>query len=410
MAKRKDSRGRVLETGEYQRKNGKYSYNYTDLCGKRHYIYANDLAELREKEKKYKLQQWQGVDVERGNITTLNDVFDRYMSTKYGIKESTYASYIEMYERYVRKGFGKNLIRNIRYSDIQAFYTEMLRKKSLGIRTVEYTHIILHPTFELAIRDGIILKNPTQGIFGDIKKAYDSKSTKMKALTMEQQKNFLHFLEQDTAWKRYHSVFQVMLGTGMRVGELIGLRWQDVDFEKRLININHAITIVKAEKNGKKRYLHVSLPKTAAGIRNIPMMQAVMDGFKEEYFVAETKEFKTCTLEGYTDFIFTKTNGNVFTSERLDKVLSDIVKAYNKQEEAIAKAEDREPHFLPHFSCHVLRHTFCTRLCERDVNLKVIQTVMGHANIKITMDIYAEVSEEKQRMEIEKMADELDVF
>ncbi len=91
-------------------------------------------------------------------------------------------------------------------------------------------------------------------------------------------------------------------------------------------------------------------------------------------------------------------------------MLSDIVKAYNKQEEAIAKAEDREPHFLPHFSCHVLRHTFCTRLCERDVNLKVIQTVMGHANIKITMDIYAEVSEEKQRMEIEKMADELDVF
>ena len=135
-----------------------------------------------------------------------------------------------------------------------------------------------------------------------------------------------------------------------------------------------------------------------------------MNGFKEEYMIAESKGFQTCEIDGYKDFVFTKKTGRVYSSERLDKALSDIIRSYNAQEEAIAKEESREPVYLPHFSCHVLRHTFCTRLCERDVNLKVIQTVMGHANIKITMDIYAEVSEEKQRMEIEKMADELDVF
>ena len=126
--------------------------------------------------------------------------------------------------------------------------------------------------------------------------------------------------------------------------------------------------------------------------------------------MAESKKFKTCTIDGYTDFIFTNQNGNVYTAERLDKALRDIIESYNKQEEVIAKAEEREPFFLPHLSCHSLRHTFCTRLCERDVNIKVIQTVMGHANIKITMDIYAEVSEEKKMREIEAMADELDVF
>ena len=87
-----------------------------------------------------------------------------------------------------------------------------------------------------------------------------------------------------------------------------------------------------------------------------------------------------------------------------------IVKAYNKEEEVIAKAENREPKFLPHISNHMLRHTFCTRLCERDVNIKVIQTLMGHASVNITLDIYAEVSKEKQLYEIDKLADELDVF
>ena len=95
---------------------------------------------------------------------------------------------------------------------------------------------------------------------------------------------------------------------------------------------------------------------------------------------------------------------------RLDKALKDIIAAYNKQEEALAKIEDRDPFLLPHISNHILRHTFCTRLCERDVNIKVIQTVMGHSSIKITMDIYAEVSREKQLEEIDRLANELDVF
>ena len=103
-------------------------------------------------------------------------------------------------------------------------------------------------------------------------------------------------------------------------------------------------------------------------------------------------------------------NGKLYTSVRLDKALKDIVYAYNKQEKAIAEREGVEPKYLPHFSCHILRHTFCSRLCERDVNMKVIQTIMGHANIKITMDIYAEVSEEKKRFEMDKLAKELDVF
>ncbi len=410
MAYRKDKRGRVLEKNEYQRQNGTYRYDYKDAVGNSHSIYANDLASLREKEKQLLMAQWQGVDVERGNTLTLNDVFDRYLQTKFGLKESTVASYNDMYNRYVREEFGKQLIKSIRYSDIQSFYAYLLKKKKVSMRSVEYVHMLLHPTFDLAIEDGIILKNPTKGLLGKIKKSTGYSMVKRHALTVDQQRAFLDYIDGHRVWGRYHSIFQVMLGTGLRVGELTGLRWEDVDFEKRCISVNHGIVSVKPIKGVSKEHLHVSLPKSDAGIRIVPIMDPVLEGFKEEYRYCCAKGFSDYELEGFKDFIFTKANGKVYTSNRLDKVLTDIVNSYNKQEKAIAEREGVEPEYLPHFSCHILRHTFCTRLCERDVNLKVIQTIMGHANIKITMDIYAEVSEEKKRSEIDKLAKELDVF
>jgi len=409
MASRKDNRGRVLQKGEFQRSDGRYQYSYNDITGKRIYIYADNLVVLREKEKEYLVADWQGAN-NYGSSVTLNFMYDRFMATKFGLKDSSYASYLQMYDRYVRDEFGQQLVKKIRYSDVLGFYTYLLRQKKVAIRTVEYVHKQLSPAFELAVQDGIITKNPTKGAYGNFKRATGETSKKRRALTIEQQRIFLQYIDGHPTWSRYHSIFQVMLGTGLRVGELVGLRWQDVDFENRVIDVNHGIVCVKAVRGGEPEHLKISLPKTEAGIRKVPIMEPVIEAFKEEYRYAELRGFPNTVLDGYTDFIFTNQNGNVYTSARLDKALSDIVKAYNKEEEAIAKIEDRDPILLPHFSNHILRHTFCTRLCERDVNIKVIQTVMGHASIKITMDIYAEVSEKKQKEEIERLANELNVF
>ena len=83
---------------------------------------------------------------------------------------------------------------------------------------------------------------------------------------------------------------------------------------------------------------------------------------------------------------------------------------YNDSEEVNARKERREPVLLPDFSAHHLRHTFCTRLCENETNLKVIQSVMGHKDIKTTMDVYAEATEEKKQESFERLAATLDVF
>ena len=119
---RKDSKGRVLRKGESQRKNdGRYIYQYTDPAGKRRVVYANDLLELREKEKELVRNQLDGLESYCSGKTTLNYAFDRYISTKYDLKEQTRVNYKYMYDRFVRDTFGKRIISDIKYSDVKFF-------------------------------------------------------------------------------------------------------------------------------------------------------------------------------------------------------------------------------------------------------------------------------------------------
>lgn len=106
--------------------------------------------------------------------------------------------------------------------------------------------------------------------------------------------------------------------------------------------------------------------------------------------------FGTNEIDGYTNFVFSTSEGKVYTLESVNRVIKRIYEDYNKVETERAKKEGREPLLLPHFSAHHLRHTFCTRLCENESNLKVIHSVMGHSDIQTTMDIYAECTQEKK--------------
>ena len=412
MASRKDNNGRVLQKGEAHRKDGRYHYAYTNIAGKRCYLYADTLPELRRKECELQIAAWQGA-TQYDSSATLNFMFDRAIAQKFAIKETTLTSYLQSYNNHVRDGLGRQLVKNISHSDIMAFYSYLIRKKKLAIKTIKHIHTQVYSALQLAVQDGIIFKNPAEDAFDKLRRATGSSERKIRALTIEEQKAFLGFIEGHPTWNRYHSIFTVMLGTGLRVGELCGLRWQDVDLEKRILDVNHNLVLIKAIKDGPKtiqEHLAISLPKTKAGIRQVPLMFPVIEALMDEYEWAKLKGFKSDTVDGYTDFIFTKRNGNLYTSVRLDLALKNIVRDYNKQEEAVAEIENREPFYLPHISNHMLRHTFCTRLVERDVNPKVIQTIMGHASINITMDIYAEVSQAKQFEEIDRLADELDVF
>ncbi len=405
---RKDLRGRALKQGEVQRKSDqRYMYSYTDPLGRRKFIYANDLPELREKEQKLQRDQLDGLDLYAAGKATVNDTFDRYMSTKYELRESTRSGYLYTYDHFIRDNFGMKKLIDVKYSDVLQYYYYLLNEKGISLSTLESVHCLLHPTFQLAVRDDIIRKNPSDGVMKEIAKKSGKGSGTRHALTIDQQRAFMDYMATHPVYYHWWPLFTVLLGTGCRIGECIGLRWQDLDFEKRIISINHSI-VYRYDSNRKNATMCVSLPKTEAGIRTIPMLDVVKDAFEIEREEQAESGGNKQTIDGMDGFVFCNRYGNILNPQAINETLRRIQRNYNTDEVLNAKKEDREPVILPNFSCHHLRHTFATRLCETETNLKVIQSVMGHATIETTMDIYAEATDKKKQESFELLASKLD--
>ena len=214
----------------------------------------------------------------------------------------------------------------------------------------------------------------------------------------------MDYMDGHEVYDHWWPIFMILLGTGCRCGEFIGLRWEDIDLDKRTININHSLVRVKRNRSDPARRLGVSLPKTEAGIRIIPMLDQVHDAFERVYEEQLTAGFNETVIEGMSGFIFKNANGDVLCEQNINSAIRRITESYNMEEEVKAAKEKREPFLLPHFSCHYLRHTFCTRLCENESNLKLIQDIMGHKNIKTTMEVYAEATMDKKQETMQNLS------
>ena len=398
MAKaRKDKKGRVLRKGEsYHNTRQSYCFSYMDPLGKRRFIYARDLGELRAKEDDILKDKLDGVEVYLMNNATLNDVFDRYISTKTELRSSTRFNYLYTYDRYVREGLGRKKIVNIKYSDVLLYYKAIL-DKGLSLSVVDNIHSVIHPAFQMAVRDNVLRINPSDGVMAEIKKKSKNRPEPRHALTIVEQRAFLEFLDRPEN-ERWKPLFVTMFGTGCRVGEVIGLTWDDVDFDANTISINHNLTYHPMTENGNKCEFDLTLPKTAAGIRTIPILDNVREVLLEELeYQRDTGMRCVSEVQGMRGFIFFNRFGTIHNPQAINKAIKRLVDDHNCEEEINAVREGREPILIPRFSCHITRHTFCTRLCESNNNVKLIQTIMGHKDIQTTLDIYAEISEAKQQ-------------
>ena len=402
---RKDNKGRVLFKGETQRKDGRYAYSYTDQLGKRHSIYDKDLVKLRLKEKEIHRRMDDGLDPAKADRITVNQMFDRYISLKYDIKPSTRENYIYMYEKYIRESFGKKKLSKVRYSDVKAFYYSLINERGFKPASMEIAHTLLHPTFNMAVRDGYHNRNPTDGVMGEIKKSHQWEHKKRHALTIEQQSAVSTFLDTHEDYRGWRPIITVLLGTGMRIGECLGLRWEDIDFKANEIDVNHNL-IYRKNLDGKCEN-HVNSPKTESGKRRIPILEGVKDALLEELELQRCIGFCKDEIDGYSGFIFSTCENHVYTPESVNRAIKRIYTTYNEEETFIAKKEHRDPILLPHFSAHVLRHTFCTRLCENETNLRVIMDIMGHSDIQTTMNIYAEVTGVKKQESMMALSDKI---
>lgn len=396
IKRRKDNKNRVLKEGEYQRANGTFEYKWRDKRGKRHSVYAKTLEELREKEIEILRDVLDGIRTEKKDLT-INDLFHLWVQLKRGLKENTFSNYKYMYTQFVEGDFGETHIADLKRSDVRAFYNNLADEQHLKTSTIDNIHTVLHQILELGVEDDYLRYNPSDNALKELKKAHNHDSKKRKALTVPEQEVFENFLKQSRQYNRWYPIFTVMLWTGLRVGEITGLRWCDIDMEDETINVNHTLVYYSKGKKQGCSYA-INTPKTEAGKRIIPMLPKVKEAFLlEKQYQEECGISCKATVDGYTDFIFINRFGDVQNQGTLNKALRRIIRDCNY--DVLDKGE-KNAITLSKFSNHSLRHTFTTRMCEAGVNIKAMQDILGHADIETTMDIYAEATNDLKRSEM----------
>lgn len=402
VERRKDSKNRVLKTGEIERKQGNYQYSWG--TGKnRRFIYARSLKELREKEADISRDLNDGLRTDNINLT-LNDMYNVWVDLKKGLKPNTLNNYKYMYDHFVKDSLGKFKLRNLRKTDIRRFYNELIDINGLKVNTLDTIHLVIHQILDLAVDDDLVRKNVSNHGLKELKKIRGLHSNKRKALTIKQQKLFLDYLIENQKYKHWYPIFSVMLGTGLRVGELTGLRWRDIDFDNNVINVNHTLVFYDRSKANRTGF-GINTPKTEAGYRSVPMIDTVRKTLiKYKKFISDNDIKSVDIIDVYHDFVFVNRFGHVQHQGTLNKALKRIIRDANF--EALKKNPSiKEEDLLPNFSCHTLRHTFTTRLIESGMNIKVIQEALGHSDIQTTLNIYADVTKDLKLDEFTKFND-----
>ena len=284
-----------------------------------------------------------------------------------------------------------HLLTLIRCVHTISLYNYLADERRLQRGTIEIVHTVLHQILQLAVDDELIASNPADNAVKELMRARNIDRRSPTVLTIAQQKLLMQFTSESPVYSRWMPIITVFLGTGMRVGELTGLRWCDVDFQKREIDINH--TLVYYNRGGQHCTFGINDAKTPASKRVIPMTDSVKAAFlRERAYQVENGIFCQTTVDGYSDFIFLNRFGSPLQQNVLNKAFQRIIRDCNDQE---FLKSDAPAVLLPHFSCHSLRHTFATNLAaDPSISIKVVQYLLGHADVATTLNIYSHCTEE----------------
>lgn len=314
------------------------------------------------------------------------------MEIRVDLRSMTRKCYRDLFAAHVHPSIGDRPVGKVRPSDIQKMYQCAVAERGVTPSTVQKIHSVVYQVFEIAVIDNLIRTNHSSNSFKYFAKTNDVVSKPREALTVEQQENLIDFVYSSHIYSRLGNLLTVLLGTGLRIGEALALTWDDIDFDTGIISIYKTMAY-KPGEDGRYDY-RIGPPKTAAGTREVPMLDEVKAALLREK--SNKKPKKKFVVEGYSGFVFLNSAGQVYTNSFLYDSIQGI-------ELMKANLEKRQPVYLPKMSAHIFRHTFCTRMCEQDVNLKVLQDIMGHRNIRTTMDVYAKATRKKKQDAIKEL-------
>lgn len=391
--KRRDNKGRVLRTGESQRKDGRYAYKYTDAYGKPQFVYSwklvatdktptgkRDVPALRDKIKEICRDLDDGIDT-IGKKITVCQLYAKQNGLRKNVKHGTEKSREYLMGLLQDDPIGSKSIDSVKQSDAKEWAIRM-SEKDFAFQSISNYKRSLKAAFYTAIEDDCIRKNPFNFALDTV---IEDDRERKAALTPKQEESLLAFMEQDAVYRKYRDEVIILLGTGLRISEFCGLTTA-LDFKNRSINVDHQLL-----RDADIGY-YVETPKTKNGIRQIPMSEEVYQALKR--VMKSRSNAVPFSVDGYKDFLFLKQDGTPKVAANYESMLKGLVKKYNKQ--------NKEP--LPNITPHILRHTFCTRLANAGMNPKALQYIMGHANITMTLNYYAHATYDSAKAEMERLA------
>ena len=391
----KDLKGKELPKGIYQRKDGRYEAR-ASINGIKIQLYNFNLKELKVEFEKRKEEAKQGVDKKLSNIT-LDEWFEEWFA-RYKVPHIKETSVTPMKTKY-RANFGRLIgnmkVADIRNMDIQDVINTMQRE---GKATSSMRDALgrVRECLESAKNNRIISENPCF----DITVPWENVSKERRFLTQEEQNRFLQQVEDN--W--YKEMFYIMFLTGMRIGEVGGLKWEDVDFKNKCININRSFS---CQYEAGEKTVRLTAPKTHNSYRKIPFM-----GEAEKMFLSQKKKQDKIKKElgkryrsngELSDLVFVTSMCSPVFRYHAEKEVKKVVKAINEQEAFDSVREQREPHYFEDLYPHAIRHTFCSRCFQLNMNPKVVQKLMGHQHYSTTIDIYTHVMQDDIHTEISKL-------
>lgn len=400
-----------LRKGEYYLESQGYYYcYYYDEEQNRKKIKSKTLEGLREKKADIDNRKAQGLKVGKSN-RTLDSFYEEWILNKTGLVAHTVANYTWVYEHYVKgTKLGKTKIQDITTIDIMNHYVKYcMANKQLSVSTCDGIQTVLRQVFQYAVRKQFLIVNPAEGAITDLKRQTRTEQAH-PALTKAQQDRFLSFMKDHPVYHHWHPIFSVMLGTGMRISEVAGLRHCDINMEKGIIKIDHNLLYYQ-DKGAKKMTHKVGKTKTKASKRVVAMIDGVKEAFEEqEKWIKDSGITCQCVIKGepdapeewYTDFIFLNRDGMPYHQGTLNKAIGKIVRDANIEAEA---NPDKKIPVLPHFSCHCLRSSFVTRCAEKNLPIEITMKMVGHSDRKTTMNVYTTVHEDWLTREISAIND-----
>lgn len=368
----KDIKGKELGVGISQRSDGFYVGRFTTKHGNRKQKLFRKLQECRQW-----LADAQYQD-EHSNIYMAEEMlvsawFDYWISVKKRIvRPNTIRNYTERYKRNIDP-----LIGNMLLADIKPIHCQMImnRMADEGYRTttIYQTRIALYNMLDYAYQNDVILKNPCNAM---VKSDIGKPSNKKEALTLEQHRKFVAGI----VGNAYEYQYKFLLQTGLRTGELVGLKWSDIDLEKSSMKILRSMEYRHSTKEWR-----IGEPKSKSGYRVIPLTAEAIEILRKQKM--KNVGLKVIPFE-WNEFVFLCRKGTPVKNSTYDTMLFKLCEKIG----------------IPKFSMHVLRHTFATRCIEAGMKPKTLQTILGHSNIGITMNLYVHTTEDEKHKEIEKIA------